>query len=144
MKQLQNRTQDRIFAGKYLRVFPIRIKLAPNEAQTVKVQITKTNELMPGEYRSHLYFRRVPNDNQFGRKRSSQRFFNFCKTGTCVWNFSSRNYSYCELTAKLNFSNMSFQMENDSTPLLKTTFNRSGNMSLYGNVLVNYISSTVK
>ena len=33
------------FAGKYLRFFPRRVTLAPNEAQVVKIQLIKTNEI---------------------------------------------------------------------------------------------------
>src|SRR5580700_8466443 len=50
------------FAGPYLRFFPRKVTLAPNEAQVVKIQLIKTNELQPGEYRSHLYFRAVPDE----------------------------------------------------------------------------------
>src|SRR4051812_12766425 len=45
-----------LFAGPYLRFFPRKVTLAPNEAQVVKIQLIKTNELTTGEYRSHLYF----------------------------------------------------------------------------------------
>src|SRR5665647_386403 len=38
------------FADKNLRIFPRTVTLAPQEAQTVKVQVIKTNELSPGEY----------------------------------------------------------------------------------------------
>ncbi len=49
------------FADKNLRFFPRSVTLAPKEAQTVKIQIIKTNELMPGEYRSHLYMSLIHN-----------------------------------------------------------------------------------
>ena len=54
------------FADKYLRFFPRRVTLAPNESQMVKLQMVKTNELQPGEYRSHLYFRAVPKEQPLG------------------------------------------------------------------------------
>jgi len=44
-------------ATKYLRLFPRRIVLSPNESQTVRLQFRKPNDMKDGEYRSHLYFR---------------------------------------------------------------------------------------
>src|SRR5512133_2226295 len=45
------------FADKNIRFFPRTVTLAPNEAQVVKMQLTKSDQLLPGEYRSHVYFR---------------------------------------------------------------------------------------
>ena len=56
------------FADKFLRFFPRTVTLAPNEAQVVKMQLIKTNELKPGEYRSHVYFRAVPKETALGAK----------------------------------------------------------------------------
>src|ERR1700740_1244635 len=56
------------FAGPYLRFFPRKVSLAPNEAQVVKIQLIRTNEMKPGEYRSHLYFRSVPDERPLGEK----------------------------------------------------------------------------
>jgi hypothetical protein len=47
-------------------------------------------------------------------------------------------------TAAVNFSDAKFEMEHDSIPSLDLTFNRSGNMSVYGDVEVNYISALGK
>ena len=54
------------FADKNFRFFPRTVTLAPNEGQVVKMQLTKTETLSPGEYRSHVYFRAVPKQNCFG------------------------------------------------------------------------------
>ena len=40
------------FADQNLRFFPRSVTLPPNEAQVVKVQLLRTNQLTPGEYRS--------------------------------------------------------------------------------------------
>ena len=132
------------FADKYLRVFPRRVTLAPNEAQTVKVQLTKTNELTPGEYRSHLYFRAVPNEKPLGEKEPFKDSSISVRLVPIFGISLPIIIRQGESTTKLSFSNASFQMESDSSPLLKITFNRSGNMSLYGDVTVNYISLSGK
>jgi P pilus assembly chaperone PapD len=44
---------------KLLKYFPRQITLAPQGSQAVRVQVSKPQDLAPGEYRSHLYFRAV-------------------------------------------------------------------------------------
>src|SRR5688572_19794449 len=56
------------FATRYLRYFPRTVRLAPNEAQTVRVQVNRSGEMVPGEYRSHLYFRAIPRPKPLGTK----------------------------------------------------------------------------
>src|SRR5674476_1416797 len=43
-------------------------------------------------------------------------------------------------SASVNFSNTSVQIVNDTTTMLTGTFNRTGNMSVYGDISVDYIS----
>jgi hypothetical protein len=40
----------------------------------------------------------------------------------------------------VSLSDMSLEMVNDTIPRLKITFNRTGNMSVYGDMTVDYIS----
>src|SRR5690606_10839237 len=48
------------FATPHLRFFPRSVYLGPNEAQMIKVQVRNPGQLKPGEYRSHIYLRAVP------------------------------------------------------------------------------------
>ncbi len=126
------------FADKYLRYYPRTVTLAPNEAQTVKVQIIRTNELSPGEYRSHLYFRAVPVENPLGEK-AVKNDTSISVQIVPIFGISIPTIIRVgESTSKVNLSNVSFN--NDSVPLLKWKFNRSGNMSVYGDVTVNHVS----
>lgn len=43
-----------------IRYSPRQVVLAPNVAQSVRLQVRKPADLAPGEYRSHLLFRAVP------------------------------------------------------------------------------------
>ena len=54
------------FASPYLRFFPRSVVLAPNESQLLKVQVSKTDQLPAGEYRSHIYFRAERDDKPLG------------------------------------------------------------------------------
>lgn len=132
-----------LFADKYLRFFPRSVTLAPNEAQTVKVQIIRTAEITPGEYRSHLYFRAVPNENPLGEKEVkkdssiSVRIIPIFGISLPVILRSG------ESNTQVKLSDLSV-IDKDKAPALKMTFNRKGNMSVYGDVLVDHISTDGK
>ena len=85
--------QGQRFADRNIRFFPRSVTLGPNEAQVVKVQLMKTNELTEGEYRSHFYFRAVPKSNPLGEEAPVDRYnYNFCKTHSCFWHNDPGNY----------------------------------------------------
>jgi len=130
------------FADKYLRFFPRRITLAPNEAQTVKVQLIRTNEITPGEYRSHLYFRAVPNDRPLGEKETAGDNSISVKLVPIFGISLPVIIRSGETAAQVHFSDLSVNTE--TNPVLKLTFNRTGNMSVYGDISADYISPTGK
>ena len=128
------------FADKFLRFFPRSVSLSPNEAQVVKIQLTRTNELLPGEYRSHLYFRAVPTEKALGEKEVVK------DTGISVKLVPVFGISIPviirvgENTTKVQLSNLSVDNQKDKTPVLNMTINRTGNMSVYGDITVDFIS----
>jgi P pilus assembly chaperone PapD len=143
-EQITQPDSNQLFADKYLRFFPRTVTLAPNEAQTVRVQVTKANEMMPGEYRSHLYLRSVPKEQPLGEsgvKNDSGISIKLIPVFGISIPVIIRN---SEGSAQLNISDVAFKMENDSMPAVKMNFNRSGNNSVYGDVTVDHISSIGK
>ncbi len=132
------------FADKNLRFFPRTVTLGPNEAQTVKVQITKANDLAPGEYRSHLYFRASPPEKPLGdiepEKDSVLSVRLIPVFGISIPVIIRRG----ESNAAASISQLQFHTEKDTIPTLDITFNRSGNMSVYGDVVVDHISTNGK
>ncbi len=48
------------FASEFLRFFPKKFSLAPNDPQTLRMQLRRSASMIDGEYISHLYFRAVP------------------------------------------------------------------------------------
>lgn len=128
------------FAIDYLRFFPRSVTLAPNEAQVVKIQLTKTNLMSPGEYRSHVYFRSVPTEKPLGEKESTKQDSTISVQLIPVFGISIPVIIRVgESTAKVTLSDCSLEIENN-IPRLKMIFNRSGNRSVYGDITVNYIS----
>ena len=128
------------FASKNLRFFPRSVTLAPNEAQSVKVQLIKANELSPGEYRSHLFFKNTYNSTALGEADKSPE-----DSGISVKLKPSFGLSIATIIrigskeTVASISNASFT-PSVTNPMLSFTINRSGNFSLYGDVKITHIS----
>lgn len=130
------------FADPFVRIFPRSVTLQPNEAQVVKLQLTKTEELKPGEYRSHVYFRAEPEPVPLGEENEILQ-----DTGT----ISVRLTPIFGITipviirigksnTTMSLSDLSYSMVNDTLARLRLTLNREGNFSVYGDISVNYVS----
>ena len=129
------------FADKYIRFFPRSVTLGPNEAQVVKVQLIKTNELAAGEYRSHFYFRAIPKLKPLGEEDKVKDTTTISVRLTPIFGITIPVIIRVgESTTKVTLSDLAFQTVNDTIPNLSMTFNRSGNMSVYGDLTVDYIS----
>lgn len=133
------------FADSYIRFFPRSVTLGPNEAQVVKVQMTKTKELTAGEYRSHFYFRAVPKQKPLGEEDKIKDTTTISVKLTPIFGITIPVIIRVgESTTRVNLSELAFQTLNDTIPRFSLTFNRSGNMSVYGDLAVDYISSEGK
>ena len=129
------------FAGKYFRFFPRRVVLAPNEAQSVKIQLINTTGLEPGEYRSHIYFRAEPDNRPLGEVEPLKDSTSISVKLVAVFGISIPIIIRVgESTTKVTLSDAVFDLKSDSIPTLKIDFNRTGNMSVYGDINVDHIS----
>ena len=135
------------FAGPYLRFFPRKVTLAPNEAQVVKIQLIKTNQMEPGEYRSHLYFRSVPDEKPLGEKPAKKDTAAISIQLTPIFGITiPAIVRVGENNASVTMSNVFFYTSSDSAkkPMLHISFNRTGNMSVYGDVKIDHITKSGK
>jgi P pilus assembly chaperone PapD len=136
-------TGDR-FADRFVRFFPHSVVLGPGESQTVKIQLTKINELTPGEYRSHLYFRAIPDNPLLGDEKPAN------DSGISIRLIPVFGISIPVIirvgtsNTQVRISDLSLQMTEDTIPVLNMTFERSGNMSVYGDISVHYTSAAGK
>lgn len=128
------------FADKYLRFYPHSVVLAPNSSQSVRIQVTNFSELNSGEYRSNLYFRAAQIENLVEEKKPTKDSGISIKIIPVFGISMPIIIQKGESTAKVDFSGVSFQMVKDTMPMLKAIFNRTGNMSVYGDIWVDYIS----
>lgn len=133
------------FADKYIRFFPRRVTLAPGEAQTVKVQLIKTGEMTTGEYRSHLYFRSIPEEKPLGEPDKPKDTTSISISLVPIFGITTPVIVRVgETSVDITLSDLSLEMVDDKTPRLSITFNRTGNQSAYGDAVMTYISPNGK
>jgi len=136
---------DQKFADRNLRYFPRTVTLAPNEAQVVKVQLIKTSELAPGEYRSHFYFRAIPKEKPLGEGELNRDTTTISIKLIPIFGITiPAIIRVGESTAAVSISDVALEMRNDTIPELKLIFNRSGNMSVYGDLSVDHVAADGK
>lgn len=127
------------FATDFLRYYPRQVVLGPNEAQTVRLQLTRTGNLEQGEYRSHIYFRAVEKQTALGeedQKKAEGISINI-KTvfGISIPVIIREGKS----TTAIELSGMELNRDPEN-PVLSLMLNRTGNMSVYGELSVEHIS----
>lgn len=130
------------FASPYLKVFPRKVTLAPNESQIVKIQVIDYNNIENGEYRSHLYFRPEKNNNPRGQKPKPDD-----STAVSVKLEAIVGISIPTIINKgtsntiASISKLTYENDGDLNHFLSFNINRSGNMSVYGDISLYYVSS---
>jgi hypothetical protein len=144
-EQINEADPGQKFADKYFRIFPRNVVLGPNEAQTVKVQLINTSAMEPGEYRSHLYIRaeeeKKPlgeNDTPADPKAINVKLVAVFGVSIPVIIRTGENTSTVSLTG------LSLKQPVDSIPYVEFNFKRTGNMSVYGDINVDYVSAEGK
>lgn len=138
-EQISVPDSGQLFADQYFRFFPKSVTLAPNESQTVKLEFIGKGNIPDGEYRSHLYFRAVPNVTalanpaptpQQGVSVLLQPIFGI--SIPVVLRKGDQSVKV-DIQAKLNTS------QPDQVQL-NVNFIRSGNTSSYGDLVIEHIS----
>jgi hypothetical protein len=129
------------FADKYLRFYPRTVTLAPKESQMVKIQIVKSAKLDAGEYRSHIYFKSVPKTKPLAEAETTRDTSSFSAALTPIFGITIPVIIRVgESTGQVNLSNLSVDIMNDSLSKCKMTFTRTGNTSVYGDIVISYSS----
>jgi hypothetical protein len=129
------------FADNNFRFFPRNVVLGPKEAQTVKVQLLQFTSLAEGEYRSHLYFRGQEQMKPMGLDKVRTDSGKISISLIPVYGLSIPVIIRSGMsTTEINISSVHFRYEKENVPVLEMKLNRSGNMSVYGDISVVYIS----
>ena len=126
------------FATPYLRFFPRSVVLGPNESQLLKVQITKANQLAPGEYRSHVYFRAVRDEKPLGEIEAIVDSNSISVSIIPIFGITIPIIIRVgELTSAVSLNDITC-VKRDTVHVVGITFNRTGNMSVYGDLRVEH------
>jgi len=134
------------FADKLIRFYPRNVEIPPKESQVVRTQIKRIPDLESGEYRSHMYFRSVPTEIPLGDDSTNPDSTNISVRIKTLFGISIPLIVRVgnNLSSSVNLSNISLKMLNDTTPILSISINRVGEISTYGNLIVEYISEKVR
>lgn len=145
-QQVNDDDSTQKFAHKNLRFFPRTVTLGPNEAQSIKVQLLRANELAPGEYRSHLYFRSIKTKASNTEEKSPATTDSGISIKlTPIFGITIPmiiRTGATEVAGK--FTNTTLSFDEKQKPILNISLLREGNISLYGDVTVNHIASSGK
>jgi hypothetical protein len=134
-----------LFASKFLRFFPRSVTLAPGEAQLVKVQLTRTGQLQHGEYRSHIYFRAVPDTRIQGEPVQLQDSSGISVKLTPVFGISIPVIIRTGPPAvNVSLTDISLEVKDSIHPRLNMVLRRSGNHSVYGDITIDHVSEKGK
>ncbi len=134
-----------MFADKNIRFFPRTVTLGPNESQSVKMQIVNYEKMTPGEYRSHVYFRAVPRETALGEVNQKADTAGVSVQLLPIFGITIPVIIRVgQLNMGLTITDMHLSTLNDTTKVLDLTFNRSGNMSVYGDLKIVHISLSGK
>lgn len=137
-EQITDPDPGQLFADKYLRVFPRSVTLAPNESQVVRMQFRKTPDMQSGEYRSHLYFRAVPTEKPLGEETAADT----ASIGIRLIPIFGITIPVIARVGELQMTVAldDLQLTIDSVPNLAVTFNRTGDKSVFGDLITDWVS----
>lgn len=140
--QVEEPVEGQRFADPFLRFFPRRVTLPPNEAQTVRLQVTKTNEMTDGEYRSHAYFRAIEKQTALQSEDSNDNEENISINIKTVFGISIPVIiRKGETSANIKIDEIQFDKESGNVSL---RLNRTGNASTYGNLKAMFLAEGEK
>lgn len=128
-------------AEPYLRYFPRTVTLAPNEGQVIRMQLNKLEQMEAGEYRSHLYVRAVPKPTSLGEEETRKSAAIGVKLVPIFGVSIPVIIRIGEPNATVSLSIIGLQRKAATEfPTFSLIINRSGNISVYGDILVTHIA----
>ncbi len=128
------------FADAYLRFFPRSVTLAPNEAQTVRMQFRRRPDMKDAEYRSHVYFRAVPDEKPLGDLPAADSTSIGIRLIPIFGISIPVIVRVGALKVNVDITNTNLVAKSDSITELSLTFSRKGDKSVYGDLTVNWLA----
>jgi hypothetical protein len=133
-----------MFADPYLRIFPRTVTLAPGEPQVISLQCRRKPDMQEGEYRSHLYFRSEKDYNPLGTTKSKDT----TKLSVQLIPIYGMSIPVIIRSGAVNVNttlkDLHLESQKDEAQNLTLTIHRSGNISIYGDILIQFIPAKGK
>lgn len=131
--------ENQMFADPFLRIFPRRVTLAPGEPQAIMLQFRRKADMLPGEYRSHIYFRSEKNSNPLGMNNSIKDTTELQVQLVPIFGISIPVIIRSgEVNVSSELSDLKLESSNEGGQFLRLTINRTGNISLYGDLVIQF------
>lgn len=137
-KIIQKPDSGQMFADPYLRIYPRTVTLAPREPQVIALQCRRKPDMIAGEYRSHLYFRSEKNYQPLGTKRDDTTKTISIKLIPIYGLSIPIIIRSGSVNATSTLTNVKLEIQQDTIPYIKLAICRTGNISVYGNLTVEY------
>jgi hypothetical protein len=129
-----------MFSDQYIRIFPRSVTLSPGEGQIIILQCRRKADMKAGEYRSHLWFRSEKNYEPLEKDKPVLDSNQLSVTITPIFGITIPVIIRSgEVNLSSSLSNLKLETLNDTLQLLNLTINRAGNISIYGNLIVEFI-----
>ncbi len=143
-KEISEPDSGQYFAEKFIRFFPRAVTLGPNEAQVIKMQLVNIAQLKPGEYRSHIYFRALPKISTIASSKKDTAKENGQIAIKLIPQFGISIPVIIRIGASTTTASLTdtYLKTNEGKPVVHMQINRVGNMSLYGDIKINYVTET--
>ncbi len=142
--KIEKPDSGQMFAEPYLRIFPRKVTLAPGEPQVIMLQCRRSGAMLAGEYRSHLYFRAEKNTKPLEVKSandSTQLSVQLVPIFGISIPIIIRSGA---VNVSSTLSNLKLEIQQGVMQTLQFTLNRTGNISIYGDIKVQYIPTQGK
>jgi len=133
------------FADPYLRIYPRQVTLEPGEAQVVMLQCRRKSDMQNGEYRSHLYFRSEKNYSALGTENTLLDAKSLSVEVIPIFGMSIPIIVRSgEVSASVALNDLKLETDEANNRILTFTINRTGNISVYGDLKAEYIPENGK
>lgn len=145
-EDIEEPAEGELFADGMIRYSPRQVTLEPGASQIIRLLLRKPAGLVAGEYRSHLLFRSLPSETSEENieKPALEEGELQIQIKTLFAITIPIIARHGELTSTVTLSDLKLDLPEDTTkvPTLFLRLNRSGNKSVYGDIIVTFVPNS--
>ena len=141
IEDIKEPKENELFADKLIRYSPRQVVLEPGKSQVVRLSLRKPRGLKEGEYRSHILFKAIPEDAGTDISKAVETDKITINLTAIVSISIPVIVRHGKTSSSIAFGSVSYKAtgEKDGIPKLVLELNRSGNESIYGNLLAEFV-----